>query len=122
MTICQTVLVIDDNEAFREIMSALLDERGFHTLEADCGESGLSLARDCAPVLILCDRVMPGLNGMEVVRQLREREGTAGTPVIMISGAPIEPDPAECTRLKIVFLPKPFTPAELMQRINTVLN
>jgi sigma-B regulation protein RsbU (phosphoserine phosphatase) len=117
-----TVLVIDDDESVREVMVAILEDSGFRILAAENGTEGLSLAHSGAPSLILCDGCMPGLSGMDVVRRLRATAGTELTPVIMMSGAPIETDPVERTRLSIGFLPKPFTPKELISTINLALS
>ena len=59
----RTVLVIDDDPAFRQVMSELLSLCGWRVLEASDGQKGLELAREHLPGVILCDLLMPGCNG-----------------------------------------------------------
>jgi two-component system response regulator EvgA len=79
-----TVLIVDDNAGFRSFAGALLRRQGFDVVgEAGDGESGLDAARALRPDLLLLDVQLPGIDGFEVTRRLRE-DG-AGTQVVLIS-------------------------------------
>jgi two-component system cell cycle response regulator DivK len=80
-----TALVVDDNARNRKLAVDVLEAAGFDTLEAATGREGLALAADHPPDVILLDLRLPDMHGAEVVRQLREGEGTARIPVVAMS-------------------------------------
>ena len=67
----KTVLIIDDNAQYRQLMGEILRANGWQVLEAGDGESGTELARRQRPQIILCDLLMPRGNGFQVCRELR---------------------------------------------------
>ena len=79
------VLVVDDNTRNRKLARDVLDAAGFDTLEAGTGVEALEMAAEHEPDVILLDLRLPDMNGVEVVRQLREGEGTARIPVVAMS-------------------------------------
>ena len=79
-----TVLVIEDNPDMVRFLSGVLSGE-YDVLAAIDGEAGLKLARERSPKLILCDVMMPGLNGYEVLAALRARPETAATPVVLLT-------------------------------------
>ena len=79
------VLVVDDNTRNRKLARDVLDAAGFDTLEAATGVEALELAAEHEPDVILLDLRLPDMNGVEVVRQLREGERTARIPVVAMS-------------------------------------
>lgn len=81
----QLVQIIDDDADSRLALCAALRKGGFTFLESQDGESGIRLATERSPDLIILDIMMPKINGYEVLRQLRERETTRRTPVLIIS-------------------------------------
>ncbi|HMJ90885.1 MAG TPA: response regulator [Candidatus Acidoferrum sp.] len=106
------ILIIDDDDGVREIVSMLLDQQGFETVEAADGKTALRLAAEIHFNAVLCDNLMPGMCGTEVVTRLRARPDTAHTPIILSSGRMDTLDESIldfCTYL----LPKPFLPREL---------
>jgi CheY-like chemotaxis protein/anti-sigma regulatory factor (Ser/Thr protein kinase) len=78
-----TILVIDDDAAVRDLMSRFLSKLGFNTVLAANGEEGLRLAKEVRPRIITLDVVMPGLNGWRVLSQLKSEPELADIPVIM---------------------------------------
>jgi DNA-binding NarL/FixJ family response regulator len=79
-----TVLIVDDNEGFRAFAGALLRRQGFDVVgEAGDGESGLDAARRLRPDVVLLDVQLPGIDGFEVTRRLRDDTGV--TQVVLIS-------------------------------------
>jgi signal transduction histidine kinase/ActR/RegA family two-component response regulator len=80
-----TVLVIDDDVAVRDLMARHLSKQGFRVVCAESGDEGLRLAREIQPNVITLDVVMPGLNGWNVLSQLKSQSDLAGIPVIMVT-------------------------------------
>ncbi|OGX23964.1 MAG: hypothetical protein A2787_02535 [Omnitrophica WOR_2 bacterium RIFCSPHIGHO2_01_FULL_48_9] len=83
----KTILVIDDGQVDRRTAEGILKKRGYTVLCAEDGEAGLRIAREKPLDLILLDYVMPGLNGIEVGKQLRSDEKTKSIPIIFLTGS-----------------------------------
>jgi DNA-binding response OmpR family regulator len=79
------VLVIDDEKLIVKTTCILLRHLGYETLEAYSGETGLAMAREGNPTLILLDLVMPGMEGWEVLRRLRANAELARVPVVIFT-------------------------------------
>lgn len=112
------VLLIDDDEAFREALQRMFREEGFEVSEADNGEEGLALARSLRPALITLDVVMPGIDGWTVLRSLKSDPDLAQIPVILVT---FVDDRSQGYALGASdYLPKPIDPARfqaLLQRL-----
>ena len=78
-------LVIDDDAEARELVSRCLQHEGYGAMTAACGAEGLALARERHPSIIVLDIIMPGMDGWEVLRTLKEDPATADIPVIITS-------------------------------------
>ena len=81
----ETILVIDDDPAVRDLMSRFLIKLGFHVVAAADGEEGLKLAKRIKPVIITLDVVMPGMDGWGVLKTLKEDRELSSIPVIMVT-------------------------------------
>jgi CheY-like chemotaxis protein/two-component sensor histidine kinase len=79
------VLVVDDERGVRELLVEALKKAGFNAQGAPSGEVALSLATERTPQAVLCDLLMPGMSGFELIARLRTGEATAHTPVIVIT-------------------------------------
>jgi len=79
------ILVVDDQEANRQLLHDMLELDGHHVLEADNGLTALALAAEHDPDAVLLDVTMPGLDGFEVCRRLRAAPRTSATPVLLIT-------------------------------------
>ncbi len=77
-----TLLLIEDNEMNRDMLSRRLERKGYTVLLAVDGGAGLSMARSSAPDLVLMDMNLPVVDGWEATRQLKADPATAGIPVI----------------------------------------
>jgi DNA-binding response OmpR family regulator len=116
------ILVIDDDPMLVKLLDYRLRHRGYTVLAAEDGETGLSLARERTPSLIVLDGMLPGIGGFDVLRTLRESPETAPIPVIMLTARGQEQD--VLTGLKLGaedYIVKPFIPDELLLRIDRVL-
>ena len=80
------VLLVDDDDVNLMLVSAALGQHGFEVTEASTGEAALDLLRRWVPDLIVLDARMPGLDGFETCRELREMYGFENTPVLMLTG------------------------------------
>jgi CheY-like chemotaxis protein len=81
----ETILVVDDEPLVRDLLVQFLSLRGYRALGVKDGPEALSMVEQAPPDLILLDLFMPGMDGVEVLRQLRQREYTGG--VIIITGS-----------------------------------
>lgn len=79
------VLIIEDDEASRELVKYLLEAAGYRTLGAEDGRAGVQAAVAERPDLVLCDLQMPVMNGYEVVRYLHAHPGWCRVPVIAVT-------------------------------------
>lgn len=82
----KTILLIEDNACIRENLCEYLQLEGYNTLSARNGVSGYEMAKLYVPDLIICDLLMPQMNGYEVFRLLSETAGTLAIPFIISTG------------------------------------
>ena len=82
-----TILIVEDNEKNMKLARDVLQVRGYATLEATTGEEGVRLAREHRPDLVLMDIQLPGISGIEALRQLRADPRTAGIPVLAVTAS-----------------------------------
>jgi len=81
----QTILIIEDEEAIRTVLSDALKKESFSVLEADNGVQGLNMALEKHPNLILLDIIMPVMDGVTLLKKLREDEWGKSVEVIMLT-------------------------------------
>jgi CheY-like chemotaxis protein len=79
------ILLIEDHPQMRESLGLMLEMEGFEVVSAENGRRGLELAQTQSPALILCDVMMPELNGHEVLQALRRDSSTAAIPLIFLT-------------------------------------
>jgi phosphoribosyl 1,2-cyclic phosphodiesterase len=82
----KTILIIDDDAEYRQVMGEVLRQNGWEVLAAEEGEAGIRLAKTHRPAIILCDLLMPRCNGFQVCRAVRTDESLRSTKVIITSG------------------------------------
>ncbi len=116
------ILVIDDTPGVLNILVETLGVFGFNAFAAESGQSGIQLAREKSPDLIICDVRMPEMDGYATLKAIRQIEGLATTPFIFLSGATDKFDMRRGMDLGADdYLTKPFTPKELLAAVNTRL-
>jgi class 3 adenylate cyclase len=114
------VLVVDDIEENLKVLSETLVQAGFKPLQAKSGERALQIAAVARPELILLDIKMPGLDGFETIRRLKENPATAGIPVIFISALNQIEDKVRGFQAGAVdYVSKPFQREEVLARVGT---
>src|SRR6266496_698032 len=113
------VLVADDEPRITKLVAIALSEEGFRVVTANGGEQALQKAEEVRPDIVLLDIVMPDLDGIEVMRQLRERRPV---PVILLTAKGSTADKAKGLDLGADdYIAKPFHPDELAARVRAVL-
>jgi DNA-binding response OmpR family regulator len=116
------ILVADDSTTVRRLVAARLAADGHEVIEADDGERALDLARAERPDMIVLDKVMPKLDGFEVVRALRADEATRRIPIVMLTESAGEENVLGGLGLGVdEYMPKPFSPRELSLRVARIL-
>ena len=116
------ILIVEDNEANMRLARLLLVNAGHSVLWAADAETGLTLAREKQPALILMDIQLPGMDGLAATRLLKQDPGTAHIPVIALTAMAMKED-REKTRLAgcDAYIIKPLRYKELYQTIDTLL-
>jgi len=113
------VLVVDDDETSRSLIRTSLGREGYNLLEAPSGEEGLDLYEQEQPALVLLDIILPGIDGLEVVRRLRAR---GDVPIIIVSARDDEVDKVVGLELGADdYVTKPFGVRELAARVRAML-
>ena len=112
----KTILIVEDEKNIVDILSFNLEREGYATVEAYDGEAGLQLALEQDPDLILLDLMLPGMDGFEVCRQVRE--SGSSTPIIMLTAREEETDKVLGLELGADdYITKPFSMRELLARV-----
>jgi two-component system KDP operon response regulator KdpE len=115
----QTILVVDDEPRVARLVRHTLGPAGFRVEAAADGESGIAAIRAQEPTLVLLDVLMPGADGVEVCRRVRE---FSDVPIIMLTGLGREPDRISGLEAGADdYVVKPFSPNELIARVRAVL-
>ncbi|GAP21595.1 response regulator transcription factor [Leptolinea tardivitalis] len=115
----KTILIIEDEQQIVEICRDYLQAAGFSVISAADGLSGFDLVWKANPSLVVLDLMLPGMDGMEICRRIREK---SSKPVIILTARHRELDKLEGLESGADdYLTKPFSPRELVARIQTVL-
>jgi DNA-binding response OmpR family regulator len=116
-----SVLVVDDEPTIGEIVSRYLERSGYETRVAADGPQAIAAVASQRPDLIVLDLMMPGMDGLEVMRRVRER-AERRTAIILLTAKGEESDRVIGLRLGADdYVVKPFSPAELVARVDAVL-
>jgi two-component system response regulator ResD len=116
-----SVLVVDDEPTIGEVVSAYLQRAGYETRVAADGFAALDAVNERTPDLIVLDLMLPGIDGLEVMRRVRERPDRKSA-IILLTAKGAEADRVIGLRLGADdYVVKPFSPAELVARVDAVL-
>lgn len=114
-----TILIIDDDQKLNDLLKNFLSDFGFRVLSATHPDQGMKKLRQDAPDLVILDVMLPGMDGFEVCRLIRQ---TSTVPIIMLTARGELTDKVLGLELGADdYLPKPFEPRELVARIQSVL-
>lgn len=115
------ILIVDDDKNIRNILEIALEEE-WTVVAASSGEEALELAVTEQPQLILLDRMMPGMDGLSTLKELRSREMTKSMPVIFLTARVQTQDLEDYSGEGVLgLLSKPFDPLTLSDEINELL-
>jgi DNA-binding NarL/FixJ family response regulator len=116
----KTILIIEDEPEMRRNLATILRLEKYHPVTAENGREGLEMARQETPDLILCDVMMPELDGYGVLRELRASASTEATPFIFLTARGEKPDVRAGMNLGADdYLTKPVAKSDLLSAIRT---
>ena len=116
------ILVVEDEPEIRILVKTILEKAGYSVVEAEDGEAALRLVNEEEPDLVLLDVMIPGIEGWEVCRRIRENEATRRLPIIMVTVRTTDEDiqrSVECGAN--AHINKPFDQRELLDTIKKLL-
>jgi phosphate regulon transcriptional regulator PhoB len=116
------ILIVEDEPDIRKLVHYNLAQERFMVLEAEDGEKALKTIQREKPHLIILDLMLPGLSGLELCRNLRQRPETAQLPILMLTAKASEADRVVGLEMGADdYLTKPFSPRELVARVKAIL-
>ena len=116
------ILVVDDEEDILELVKYNLEREGFQVKCVESGEKAMARIRQEAPDLVVLDLMLPGIDGLEVARRLKQEQKYAGIPIIMLTAKGEEADIVTGLELGADdYIAKPFSPRILIARIKVIL-
>lgn len=117
------IVYIEDDQEMIDLVTLILNRRGYQVIGAQGGRQGLDLIRSEAPALVLLDLMMPDLDGWDVYQQLKINETTHNIPVIIITAKSQSIDKVLGLHIAKAddYICKPFRPQELLESVDKVL-
>ncbi len=118
----ETILIVDDEQDIIELVDFNLKKEGFRTITASTGEEVLRSVSNKPPDLIMLDLMLPGLDGRDVCRRLKQDERTRNIPILMVTARTEDSDIIAGLELGADdYITKPFSPKVLIARVRAVL-
>jgi DNA-binding response OmpR family regulator len=116
------ILIIDDEPDICSVVSTFLEKKGFTAIAAKRGKEGIGVANNLKPDLILLDINMPDMDGFAVLVKIKNSEGTASIPVIMLTGRSDEIAKISASALSCEdYISKPFELEELLDKVEKII-
>jgi DNA-binding response OmpR family regulator len=119
------ILVVDDENTITETLRVVLDLRGYKTLTTDNGKTALELLHRHRPDLAIIDLVLPDVDGLEILNQMRDDRRLSDTPVVIITVVTQGSDLADGFWRNAIqtegFVTKPFDPFKLADKVDAIL-
>jgi len=116
------ILIVEDNEKNMKLVRDVLQAKGYRTVEAVTGEDGVQLAVERKPDLVLMDIQLPGITGIEALRQLRANADTARIPVIAVTASVMQQDRKQITEAGFDgYVGKPINLREFLDAVRGML-
>lgn len=118
----KTILTVDDSTSIRQMVGFTLKQAGYTVLEADDGVKGLEVAKGNKVDLIITDLNMPNMNGMDLIRSLRQEMTYKFTPILMLTTESDDSKKMEGKQAGATgWIVKPFNPEQLLKVVSKVL-
>src|SRR5215471_8462552 len=119
----ELILVVEDNEKNRKLVRDVLTFKGYEIIEAETGEEGVRLAQERRPRLVLMDIRLPGIDGIEALRQLRAEEATREIPIMAMTASVMTADRQKITDAGFdAFQSKPFKVSDFVATVERLLD
>ncbi|HEY1459804.1 MAG TPA: response regulator [Casimicrobiaceae bacterium] len=116
------ILIVEDNERNLKLVRDVLQVKGYKTLEAVTGEDGVKLALEHKPDLVLMDIQLPGINGIEALRQIRSNASTSAIPIIAVTASVMQQDRKQITEAGFdAYVGKPINLKEFLDAVRKAL-
>lgn len=117
-----TILVIDDDLDLQQMLRLMLQRGGYKVVTTGDGPDGLAKARALKPDMAIVDVMMPGMNGYQVVRKMRETPDLSGMVILILTARaqPVDREAAIAAQADD-YMPKPFAPNELLAKVNELM-
>jgi two-component system phosphate regulon response regulator PhoB len=115
------VLVVDDDAVILKLLRVNFELEGYEVVSAGGGAEALLRARDHPPDVVVLDVMMPGIDGLEVARQLRADPATAAIPILLLSAKAQVSDIDAGRELADDYMTKPFDAGDLLERAGVLL-
>jgi two-component system cell cycle response regulator DivK len=116
------ILIVEDNEKNMKLVRDVLRAKGYSTVEAGTGEDGVRLAGERKPDLILMDIQLPGISGIEALRQLRGNPETASIPAVAVTASVMQQDRKLITEAGFNgYIGKPINLKEFLETVRATL-
>jgi two-component system, OmpR family, alkaline phosphatase synthesis response regulator PhoP len=112
----KTILVVEDELVLSEVLSAVLEDAGYRIVAVGDGRAGLAAMAEVQPDLVLCDVMMPLMDGRELCRRMQADLALRHIPIVLMTAAPSVVNPADCKYAALVR--KPFDLDGLLDLIN----
>ena len=117
-----TILVVDDHEEIREALAEILEEEGHEVLQAIDGLDALEVVAANEPDVVLLDIAMPGMDGLETLRRLKNQPESTNLPVIMVTAQGDRQNMVKAVQLGVRdYVTKPWEPGEVEMCVNWAL-
>ncbi|MBN4064169.1 response regulator [Dehalococcoides mccartyi] len=117
-----TILVVDDHEEIREALAEILEEEGHDILQAADGLQALEVIASARPDVVLLDIAMPGMDGLETLRRLKDQPDFSTLPVIMVTAQGDRQNMVKAVQLGVRdYVTKPWEPGEVEMCVNWAL-
>jgi CheY-like chemotaxis protein len=119
----ELILIVEDQPLNRKLVRDVLQSKGYRTLESETAEEGLTLAREHLPALVLMDIQLPGMNGIEALKQLRADPLTRAIPVIAVTASAMQQNRQEILSAGFDgYQPKPINVKVFLQAVREALD
>lgn len=119
----KTILVVEDDKFLRELITRKLSEEGYNTIEAVDGEDGARKIKEEMPDLVLLDLILPGMDGFEVLANIKQDPKTSPVPIIVFSNLGQTEDVEKGMKLGAIdyMVKAHFTPVEIIEKVKKAL-
>ena len=116
------ILIVEDNDKNLKLVRDVLQVKGYETIEAGSAEDGIELARSRKPDLVLMDIQLPGMNGIDALKMLRDDASTAHIPVIAVTASVMQQDRNLITEAGFDgYIGKPINLKEFLDSVRAML-